>query len=117
MVKVEVAPIPTLVGLKFFVIVGGAITVNVAVFDVVPAPPLVELTAPVVLFLVPAEVPVTFTTRVQLELTARVPPVKLMLPAPCVEVKVPPQVLLAPFGVATTSPLGKVSLTARPVCV
>jgi hypothetical protein len=98
------------------VIVGGATTVRVAL-AVVPAPPLVELTAPVVLFRLPAVVPVTLTTKVQFELTPSEPPVRLTLPAPWVAVNAPPQVLLAPFGFATTMPLGKVSVTATPVCV
>lgn len=44
---------------KTFAMDGGATTVRDAVLLVVPVPPSVELTAPVVLFCVPANVPVT----------------------------------------------------------
>lgn len=117
MVRVEVPLTPMLVGLKAFVTVGGATTVRTA-FAVLPVPPLVELTAPVVLDFEPALVAETLTTRVQLPLVASEPPLRLMLPAPCVAVNVPPQpLLLDAGGVATTSPDGNVSVTARPVCV
>ena len=98
------------------VIVGGAITTIVAE-PVLPVPPLVELTAPVVLVLDPAVVPVTLTVRAQLELTASEPPVKLTELAFAFAVNVPPQVLVAPGVLATVKPAGKVSLTAKPVCV
>src|SRR5258708_17237978 len=53
-----------------------------------------------------------FTVNVQLLLMATVPPDKLTLPEPAVAVTVPPQVLLSPFGVATTRPACKVSVNA-----
>src|SRR5438874_2050775 len=43
------------------------------------------------------------------------PPVKLMLVDPATAVAVPLQVFDNPFGVATTSPVGKVSVNATPV--
>src|ERR1700687_1395191 len=51
-------------GLNTLAIVGGASTFTVAVLLVVPVPPSVEVIAPVVLFCVPAAVPVTFTLNV-----------------------------------------------------
>ncbi len=91
-------------------------TVNVAE-AVPPVPPFVELAAPVVLFFVPVVVPVTFTEIVQELFAATVPPLRLIVVAPPVGAKVPPQVLLA-FGVlATCTPPGNVSLTATPVRV
>jgi hypothetical protein len=50
-------------------------TVSVAVLDVAPAPVWVEEMALVVLFLVPAVVPVTVTVIVQFDAAASVPPV------------------------------------------
>ena len=96
----------TWVGLNTLAIDGAATTVKVAV-AVFPVPPLVELTEPLVLFLSPAVVPVTLTTKVQLELAAIDPPVSETEPDPAVAVAVPPQLLLSPFGVATTNPVGK----------
>ena len=50
MVRVEVPPGKVMVvGLNDLLTVGGARKLTVAVFDVVPVPPLVELTLPVVL--------------------------------------------------------------------
>src|SRR5215470_10951489 len=43
------------------------------------------------------------------------PPVRLMLVPPDVADAVPPQVLVKPFGVATFSPVGSVSLNATPL--
>ena len=96
------------------VIDGGVATVKLAE-AVLPVPPLVELTAPLVLVYCPDAVPVTFTTRVQLVLTAMLPPVREMLVEPATAVAVPPQVLERPFGVETTSPVGSVSVNATPV--
>src|SRR6266566_2782177 len=73
-----------------FAIVGGVATVMLAE-AVFPVPPLVELTAPVVLFFVPEVVAFTFTETEHELLTATVPPVKLTLPLPAVAVVVPPQ--------------------------
>src|SRR5437016_807594 len=97
-----------------FEIVGGVATVMLAE-AVFPVPPLVEATAPVVLFFGPEVVAFTFTEIVHELLIATVPPLRLTLPLPAVAVVVPPQVLLRPFGVATTSPAGNVSVNATPV--
>ena len=50
--------------------------INVAVFDVAPVPPYVEVTAPVVLSKVPAEVAVTVTVSVHVPPATIVPPLK-----------------------------------------
>src|SRR5215469_3447243 len=50
---------------------------------------------------------------VQLELAARVPPERLMVPDPAVAV--PPQLLVRPGVFATTSPAGRLSTNWRPV--
>lgn len=44
-----------------------------------------------------------------------VPPVRLMMVDPATAVAVPPHVLDSPFGVDTTSPVGRVSAKATPV--
>lgn len=59
-------------------IVGGEATATVAVLLVAPVPPLVEVTAPVVLFFTPAVVPVTVTLNVQVPLAATVAPDNVM---------------------------------------
>ena len=48
-------------------------------------------------------------------LMAIVPPDRLMLFEPAVAVRVPPQVLVAPFGEATTTLAGNVSVNATPL--
>ena len=58
--------------------VGGEATVMLAE-AVLPVPPLVEVTLPVVLFLTPLVAPVTVTLNWQLLLVAMVPPVKVMV--------------------------------------
>jgi len=57
---------------------------------------------------------VTFTLTVQELATAMLPPLRLMLPEPATAVSVPPQLLTAPFGVATNTLPGSVSLNATP---
>src|SRR5512146_865471 len=116
-VMVQIAPVCPRVKVPAWVLVmvrSAGCTVKVAV-AVLPVPPLVELTAPVVLTYVPAAEEVTLTLTVQLLLVATVPPVSEMLPDPAVAVAVPPQVLVSPFGVATISPAGRLSVTAAPV--
>jgi hypothetical protein len=94
-------------------IVDGATTVMLAV--AVPlVPPSVELTT-TLLLLSPAVVPVTFTVTAQEALAASVPPDKLSEPEPAAAVAVPPQVLFNAFGVATTSPAGRLSVNDSPV--
>jgi len=94
-------------GAKPLAIVGGASTLILA--DAVPpVPPSVETTVPVMLFFVPAAVPVVFTENVHEVLAARLAPDKLTEFVPCVAVIVPPpQEPVSPFGVATVSPAGK----------
>lgn len=68
----------------------------------------------------PGVVPVTMTKKVQIVFGARPNDERLMLPLPAVAVSVPavtpPEVVrqlpLWPFGVATTSPAGRVSVKA-----
>lgn len=93
---------------------GGAITVSVSL-AVLPVPPLVEETAPEVLFFVPAVVAVTLTLKVQEPPPIIEPPVRETEVAAATGVKVPPQVLVAPGVAATSVPAGKVSEKATPV--
>src|SRR6476661_2587525 len=79
---------------------GGPITVMLAVLLVAPAPVSFDEIGPVVLFCTPACMPVTL---------------RLMVPDPAAAVVVPPQVLERPFGVATARPAGRVSENATPV--
>jgi hypothetical protein len=76
-------------GENAFVIAGGTSTTRVA-DAAAPVPPSVDVIAPVVLFLVPAVVPVTLTTMEQELFAARFPPVSVMLPDPATAVSVPP---------------------------
>src|SRR5882724_3678179 len=94
-------------------ITGGATTVILAL-EVFPVPPSVEVTCTLLAF-TPAVVPVTFTDNVQDVLIANVPADKLTVPEPATAVAVPPQVLVNPFGVATTKPAGRLSVKATPV--
>jgi hypothetical protein len=106
------------VGLKALVMDGGATTVSVAVFDVEPVPPSVEVITLVVLFFAPAAAPVTFTKNVQELLAAIVPPARVTDEEPAVAVMVPlPQPPDKPLGEETTRPAGKVSLKLIPVSV
>jgi hypothetical protein len=83
---------------------------------VLPVPPSVEVTAPVVLTCAPAAMLVTLTENVQEPLAAIVPPLRLMALVPGVAVIVPaPQVPVMPFGVETTKPAGRLSVKATPV--
>jgi len=70
---------------------------------VLPVPPLVEVTLPVVFTLAPAVVAVTLTVTVQVPLAAIVPPEKLteVFPAAGANVGEPQPVVVA-FGVAAT---------------
>jgi len=96
-----------------FEIVGGASTMMLAE-AVLPVPPLVELTALVVLSFWPAVVPVTLTLTLQDALAATVPPLRLIDPLPAVAVTVPWQPLETAGGVAITSPAGSESVNASP---
>src|SRR5262245_31761317 len=105
-------------GAKLLAMLGGNVampTVSVAL-AVLPVPPLVEVTAVVVLVLLPAVVPVTLIENVQDPAAARVAPERLTLPLPAVAVMVPPpHEPVRPLGVATWSPAGNVSPNATPV--
>jgi hypothetical protein len=81
---------------------------------VLPVPVAVELTAPDVLFLTPAVVPVTSAASVHDAFALTVPPDKLMVPDPAVAVAVPPHVFVNPFGDDTTNPDGRLSVNATP---
>src|SRR5882757_1032351 len=98
---------------KALIITGGATTVMLE-FDVLPVPPSVEVTC-TLLFFTPAVVPVTFSDTVHDALAGNVPPARLAEPDPATAVEAPPQVLVKPFGVATTKPAGKLSVNAIPV--
>ena len=98
-----------------FAMLGGPITVMLAVLLVAPAPLSFDEIGPVVLFSMPAAMPVTFRLMVHEAVAANVPPVRLMEPEPAAAVVVPPQLLVSPFGVATANPAGNVSLKAMPV--
>src|SRR5713101_965372 len=122
MVKVSdvVAFNPIAAGLKALAIEGAATTVRTAVLLVAPVPPSVEVTALVVLLLLPAVVPVTFTENVHDDPAAgdavSVPPAKLIVPLPAVAVIVPLPQEPVRFGVAaTTTPAGKLSLKPTPL--
>src|SRR5713101_753853 len=82
---------------------------------VLPVPPSVELTLPVVLSLEPEVVGVTFTLTAHELLAVIPPPLKLMVVSPAAGANVPPHVLLEPGTAATCRPSGKVSLTATPL--
>ncbi len=103
------------VGLNALLIEGGASTLTEAV-ALVPVPPSVDVTFPVVLFSSPAPIPVTFTAKVQELLAAIVPLLRLITFVPGVAVIVPlPQEPVRPFGLAMTRPAGIVSVKATPV--
>src|SRR6476659_549571 len=98
-----------------FAMLGGPITVMLAVLLGAPAPVSVDEIGPVVLFCTPAATPFTLSVMVHEAFAASVPPLKLTEPDPAAAVAVPPQVLVSPLGVATWRPAGSVSLNAIPV--
>jgi hypothetical protein len=102
---------------KLLTIVGGNVAATVTLADAVPpVPPSVDVIAPVVLFLTPVEVLVTFALKVHDALPASEAPLKLMVPDPAVAVMVPPpQLPVSPFGVEMTRPAGSVSVKPTPV--
>ena len=119
MVKVSevVAFRAMLLGLNTLAIDGGASTLMLAE-AVPPVPPSVEVTLPVVLFCVPAAMPVTFTEKVHDALAASDAPVRLIVLVPAVAVIVPPpQEPVRPLGVEITRPAGRVSVKPTPVIV
>lgn len=72
-----------------FVMEGGTPTITLAE-AVPPVPPSLDVTAPVVLFCTPLDIPVTLTLKVHCELALKIAPARLTLPAPAVAVIVPP---------------------------
>src|SRR5215207_2437842 len=107
-VSVTVPSTATAAAPNAFWIVGSARTTSVAVLLVVPVPPLVELTAPVVFACDPVLVPVTLTLTTHGVPGATVPPAKLSAgsPAAGLNVALPQPLVLAFGGAATCSPLG-----------
>jgi hypothetical protein len=98
-----------------FAMLGGPITVILAVLLVAPAPLSVDDMGPVVLFCTPAAMPFTFKLMVQEAFAASVALVRLIEPDAAAAVTVPLQVVANPLGVAIWSPAGNVSLKATPV--
>src|SRR5712692_7705055 len=94
------------------VIVGG-IPVVMSADAVFPVPPLLEVTLPLTLCLIPGVVAVTVTLNMQLEPAAIKAPLSEIIFGPVV-VSVPPQVEVGP-DVGTVSPEGSVSVNATPV--
>jgi len=99
---------------------GGATTVSTAVLLVAPVPPSVDVTAPVVLLLLPAVVRVTSTEKVHDDPPAgdavSVPPDRLMVLLAATAVIVPaPQEPVILGVAATTTPAGKLSVNATPL--
>src|SRR5262249_37185 len=90
---------------------GGVPTVGFGV-AVLPVPPLVEVTAPVVLVYWPDAAPVTVTENWHWPLAAIVAPVREM-PVGAVVVTVPPQIVAE--ALPTVKPGGSVSVDATPV--
>src|SRR5262245_31581141 len=82
---------------------------------VAPGPVCVDVTAPVVVLLTPGAVPATLTENVHEPLAAAVPPVSEIVEPSGAAVTVPPQAFVAPFGFATASPAGSVSVIPTPV--
>src|SRR5437763_1876549 len=95
---------------------GARATLSVAVLLVAPVPPLVELTAPVVLLTVPDCVPVTFTIIVHVAPgVAMLPPVRLMLVELAAAVAVAMPVVLPPGLPLTCNVSVNVSLVRSPL--
>src|SRR5689334_2107509 len=117
-VIMKFVPVPTgVVAVSGLIVVAVVRAVTVTLADaVLPVPPLVEVTAAVVLLFRPVAVPFTFTEKVHEALAASVAPDRLTAPEPATAVIVPPpQVPVKPLGVATIIPAGSVSLKAMPV--
>jgi len=112
--SVEFVPGGTVAGLKALTIEGAPTTLTLAE-AVPPVPPCVDVTFPVVLFCVPATMPVTLTENVHEPLGGNVATDKLTVLAACVAVIVPPpQLPVNPFGVEIANPAGRVSVKPTP---
>jgi len=115
MVNVRVVELPTtMLGWpNAFENVGAGRTLRTSMLAVAaPAVGSFEVRVEVVLFCVPAAMPRTFTLMVQVPLAETVPPDRDIEEPPAVAVVEPPQVLVSPFGLATASPEGSVSVNA-----
>jgi hypothetical protein len=113
-VTVEALPKGIVEGLNDLPADGGATIVRPAI-DVLPVPPLVEVTV-TELDAATAVIPFTFTEKVQVAPPVSVAPDRVMEVAPAVAVMVPPpQEPVRLFGVETTKPGGSVSVKATPV--
>jgi hypothetical protein len=107
-----VPPSSTLETPNALLTVGAAATAIIAVATL-PVPPLAEVTAPVVLVFTPGVVPVTVTLNTHEPLAAIVAPLRVIVLG-LVVVSVPPQIGVGP-EVTTSSPAGRISVTATPV--
>jgi len=100
---------------KVVVMPGGEITPRVAV-AALPVPALPDVTAPVVLTMLPADVPVTFTLNMHEPFPAMLAADNVTLFDPGAAVMdPPPHDPVRPFGVATTRPAGNISVNPTPV--
>jgi hypothetical protein len=93
---------------------GGNATTNTAL-AVLPVPPLVEVTAPDTLFLVPAPTPFTLTVTAHVPNGGIEPPESDTLLAAALAL--PPHPFDKPVGVFTTNPAGRLSLNPTPLRV
>lgn len=117
MVRTELLPAVIDVGEKALLIATGGATSRSAVAGAVLDAPCVDVTAfaGIVFVYVPGVEAVTDTVMVQFKPAARPPPVSATLDPPLVAVAVPEPQVVAAFGVAaTTTPVGNVSVNARP---
>jgi hypothetical protein len=112
--RVVVLPCAIEVGLNPLLIAGGDTTVMPAV-AVLPVPPLLDDTFPVVFVYTPAVVPVTVTLKVQGTPGATEAPLNEMVRVAALVVSVPLQV--GEVESATSNPAGKVSLKPTPLSV
>src|SRR5215204_4293955 len=78
-------------------------------------PPLAEVTGPALFVFGPSAAPVTSTLTVHVEVAAIIAPPKETVEPPGGAAILPPHVLLAPFGVATRIPTGRLSVTPTSV--
>src|SRR6185503_6729282 len=117
-VSVLTPPTPMEVGEKALAMLGGDSTVRVSE-PVLPVPPFVDVTLPVVFAFAPLVVAVIATLTVQVPLAAMVPPEKVSVVFPAAGAKVgePQPDVLAPGVAATSIPAGNESVNATPVSV
>ena len=118
-VKVLVSPTRIVFGPKALLMAGGATTIRLAVLEVVPVPPSLEVTTEVVLSLEPWAVPRTRTLTVQVAPERMLPLLKVRLVAleDGAKVGVPQPTALAVGVVQTARPVGRLSVNATPVRV